>query len=127
MQLYETIYIIHPELNEDEVETQIKRVEDLVTRFGGEIVKTERWGKKRLAYPVDKHRYGFYVLLRLQANRAVLPELERHYRLTEGIIKSLIIRMDTEPKQEPIMVAHEAGAEEKSRSLQRDEEDEEGR
>jgi len=127
MSLYETIFIIHPELNEEDVEEHIKRVENLVTRLGGEILKTERWGKKRLAYDVDKHRYGFYVLLRLQGNASILPELERHYRLTEGIIKSLVIRLKAEPKDEPVMVAHEVSGEEDEHSLGEDEEDEEGR
>jgi small subunit ribosomal protein S6 len=107
MQLYESIFIIHPELKEEEVEEQTKRVENLITRLGGEISKTERWGKKRLAYSVNKHRYGFYVLLRLRANPALLLELERHYRLTEAIIKSLVIRLKGEPKDEPVMVASE--------------------
>jgi small subunit ribosomal protein S6 len=128
MQLYETIFIIHPELNEEDVEEHIKRVENLVTRLGGEIIKTERWGKKRLAYEVNKHRYGFYVLLRLRGSSAFLPELERHYRLTEGIIKSLVIRLKAEPKDEPVMVTHDgAPGEEEERSLREDEEDEEGR
>ena len=95
--------------------------------FGGEILKTERWGKKRLAYEVDKHRYGFYVLLRLQGNSAILPELERHYRLTEGIIKSLVIRLHAEPKEEPVLVAQEVLGDEEEHSPQDDEEDEEGR
>jgi small subunit ribosomal protein S6 len=127
MPLYEAIFIIHPELNEEDVEEHIKRVENLVTRLGGEILKTERWGKKRLAYEVDKHRYGFYVLLRLRGNAAILPELERHYRLTEGIIKSLVIRLKTEPKDELVMVAHEVTGEEEDHSLGEDEEDEEAR
>ena len=127
MPLYEAIFIIHPELNEEDVEEHIKRVENLVTRLGGEILKTERWGKKRLAYEVDKHRYGFYVLLRLRGNAAILPELERHYRLTEGIIKSLVIRLKTEPKDELVMVAQEVTGEEEDHSLGEDEEDEEAR
>jgi small subunit ribosomal protein S6 len=128
MQLYETIFIIHPELNEEDAEEHIKRVENLLTRLGGEILKTERWGKKRLAYEVDKHRYGYYVLLRLRGNSSILPELERHYRLTEGIIKSLVIRLKAEPKEEPVMVAHaEPSGEEEEHSLREDEEDEEGR
>jgi small subunit ribosomal protein S6 len=125
MQLYETIFIIHPELNEEDVEEHIKRVENLVTRFGGEILKAERWGKKRLAYEVNKHRYGFYVLLRLRGSSAILPELERHYRLTEGIIKSLVIRLHTEPKEEPVLVAHEGLGEEEERLPREGEEDEE--
>src|SRR5262245_47096651 len=127
MLLYETIFIIHPELNEEDVEDHIKRVESLVTRLGGEIIKTERWGKKRLAYEVNKHRYGFYVLLRLRVNSTILPELERHYRLTEGIIKSLVIRLNAEPKEEIVMVTQSGSGEEEERSLREDEEDEEGR
>jgi len=127
MRLYETIFISHPELSEEDAEGHIKRVENLVTRLGGEIIKTERWGKKRLAYTVNKQRYGFYVLLRLRGPLAILPELERHYRLTEGIIKSLVIRLKAEPKEDPIMVAHEAHSEARGRSQREDEEDEEGR
>jgi small subunit ribosomal protein S6 len=127
MQLYETIFIIHPELNEEDVEEHIKRVENLLTRLGAEILRTERWGKKRLAYEVDKHRYGYYVLLRLRGNPAILPELERHYRLTEGIIKSLVIRLEAEPKEEPVMVAPEVAGDDEERSQQENEEDEEGR
>jgi small subunit ribosomal protein S6 len=124
MQLYESIFIIHPELSEEDVEEHIRRVENLVTRLGGEILKTERWGKKRLAYEVNKHRYGFYVLLRLRTNPAILPELERHYRLTEGIIKSIVIRLKAEPKEEPVMVTPEGPGEEEERSLREDEEEE---
>jgi small subunit ribosomal protein S6 len=129
MQLYESIFIIHPELNEEDVEEHVRRVETLLTRLGAEILRTERWGKKRLAYEIDKHRYGYYVLLRLRGNSSILPELERHYRLTEGIIKSLVIRLKAEPKEEPVMVAHEGPppGEEEERSLREDEEDEEDR
>ena len=59
MPLYETIFIIHPELNEEDVEEHIKRVENLMTRSGGEILKTERWGKKRLAYESTSIDMGF--------------------------------------------------------------------
>jgi small subunit ribosomal protein S6 len=127
MELYETIYIIHPELNEEHVEAHITRVENLVTRLRGEIIRTERWGKKRLAYAIDKQRYGFYVLLRFQGTPAILLELERHYRLTEGIIKSMVIRLKAEPKEEPVAATHEVHSEEDDRSLGEDEEDEEGR
>jgi small subunit ribosomal protein S6 len=127
MRLYETIFIIQPELNEEDAEEHIKRVENLVTRLGGEILKTERWGKKRLAYEIDKHRYGYYVLLRIRGDSAILPELERHYRLTEGIIRSMVISLKGEPKEEPVMVASEGAGEEEERALREDEEDEEGR
>jgi len=127
MQLYETIFIIHAELNDEEVENHIKRVDNLVTRLGGEIIKTERWGKKRLAYDVNKQRYGHYVLLRLQGNSTILAELERHYRLTEGIIKSLVIRLKAEPTEDPAMVARGARSGAGGRSPREDEEDEEER
>jgi small subunit ribosomal protein S6 len=128
MRLYETIFIIQPELSEEDAEEHIKRVENLIVRLGGEILQTERWGKKRLAYEIDKQRYGYYVLLRLRGNSALLPELERHYRLTEGIIRSMVINLKAEPPQEPVMVAPEGGGEEEEQALQQeDEEDEEER
>jgi small subunit ribosomal protein S6 len=127
MRLYETIFIIQPELSEEDAEGHIKRVENLITRLGGEILKTERWGKKRLAYEINKQRYGYYVLLRLRGEPAILPELERHYRLTEGIIRSMVISLKAEPKEEPVLVASEGQGEEEEHPLQEDEEDEEGR
>jgi small subunit ribosomal protein S6 len=127
MELYETIFIIQPELSEEEAEGHIKRVESLITRLGGELLKTERWGKKRLAYEINKQRYGYYVLLRFRGNATLLPELERHYRLTEGIIRSMVINLKTEPTEEPVMVASEAPGEDEDRPLREDEEDEEGR
>ena len=127
MELYETIFIIHAELNEEDVEGHVKRVETLVTRLGGEVSKTERWGKKRLAYEVNKQRYGYYVLMRLRGDSTVLSELERHYRLTEVIIKSLVIRLKAEPKEEPVMVAQDSHSAAGGRLSREDEEDEEGR
>lgn len=128
MRLYETIFIIQPELSEEDAEGHIKRVENLITRLGGEMLKTERWGKKRLAYEIDKHRYGYYVLLRLRGDPAILPELERHYRLTEGIIRSMVISLTAEPKEEePVLVASEGQGEEEEHPQQEDEEDEEER
>lgn len=127
MRLYETIFIIQPELSEEDAEEHIKRVENLITRLGGEILKAERWGKKRLAYEINKQRYGYYVLLRLRGDSAIIPELERHYRLTEGIIRSMVISLKAEPQEDPVMVASEGHGEEEERALREDEEDEEGR
>jgi small subunit ribosomal protein S6 len=127
MQLYETIFIIQPEFSEEEAEGHIKRVEGLITRLGGELLKTERWGKKRLAYEINKQRYGYYVLLRFRGNAPILPELERHYRLTEGIIRSMVINLKTEPAEEPVMVASEVHGEDDDQPDRDDEEDEEGR
>ena len=68
------------------------------------------------------------LLLRLRGNPNILPELERHYRLTEGIIKSLVIRLKAETQEEPVMVAHEGSGEEgEERSPREEDEDEEGR
>jgi small subunit ribosomal protein S6 len=127
MRLYETIFIIQPELSEEDAEGHIKRVENLITRLGGEIVRTERWGKKRLAYEINKQRYGYYVLLRLRGDPAILPELERHYRLTESIIRSTVISLKTEPTDEPVLVASEGTGEEEEHPQQEDEDEEEGR
>ncbi|MBI4640665.1 MAG: 30S ribosomal protein S6 [Candidatus Tectomicrobia bacterium] len=94
MRLYETIFILKHDLNEDEVNAQIKRVEDILKRADVELMKIENLGEKKLPYQIKKSRYGVFMLLHFRANPAFVPELERHFRLSEYIIKYLTIRLD---------------------------------
>lgn len=94
MRTYETLYIVHPELEEDAVQTVAQGVESLITENGGAIVRSEIWGKRRLAYEVKKHTEGIYVLVRFQADETFVVKLEQHYHLAEDIIRDLVIHMD---------------------------------
>jgi small subunit ribosomal protein S6 len=94
--LYETVFILHPDLSEEEVEANIQSIVGLLENEGSEILRLERGGKRRLAYLVQKQRYGYYNLIHMRALPEALTALERMYRLSERVIRYLTIRFDKE-------------------------------
>ena len=94
LRVYETLYVIHPDVPEEEVETMARQLESLVTDGGGEVVKGEIWGKRRLAYKVGKCGDGYFVLLRFKGAPALVQRIESHFRLAEGIIRHLLLHFD---------------------------------
>lgn len=97
MRLYENVLILHPELDEEQVDSHIERFTAIVDRLNGQLAKIEKWGKKKLAYPVKKHRYGFYVLLRFHGTPELIGELERNYRLMDTVLRYLTVHLEREP------------------------------
>jgi small subunit ribosomal protein S6 len=91
---YEALYIVRPDIEDDEVQTVATRVEELVTNHGGSIVRSEIWGKRKLAYPVKKFIEGSYVLLRFQADGEFVAQLEESFRLNENVIRDLVVYFD---------------------------------
>jgi small subunit ribosomal protein S6 len=94
--IYETVIVLHPELSEEDVETTTQSVVSLLTDRGSEIIRTERGGKRRLAYPIHKQRYGYYNLIHFRASPDVLTPLERSYRLNDRIIRYLTLHVEQE-------------------------------
>lgn len=94
MRTYETLYIIKPDVPEDEVQTLAKQLETLVVSDGGEIVRSEIWGKRRLAYEVKKFSEGYYVLLRFTGNAGIVQRIENHFHLADAIIRHLLVLFD---------------------------------
>jgi small subunit ribosomal protein S6 len=92
--VYEILFIADPNLGEPEVDTLASTVQGYVEKEGGKIQKVEKWGKKRLAYPVKKHRDGSYVLMVVDGKPALVHEIERRMRVTDGLIKFLTVRVD---------------------------------
>lgn len=97
MRLYENVLILHPELDEEQIDAHIERFTAIVERLNGQLAKIEKWGKKKLAYPVKKHRYGFYVLLRFHGTPELIGELERNYRLMDTVLRYLTVHLEREP------------------------------
>ena len=91
---YETIFITPPELSEDDVEKVITDVKDIFASRGAEVERIERWGRKRLAYPVKKKEEGWYVLLQVIGSGAAVQEVERRLRINDNVIKYLSVRLD---------------------------------
>jgi small subunit ribosomal protein S6 len=89
---YEVVYVIQPDLDEEATTAVIDRFSDLVTAQGGEIVKIDKWGKRRLAFEVKDFRDGFYVIMHMNAEPKVADELDRVFKITDSIIRFIIVR-----------------------------------
>jgi small subunit ribosomal protein S6 len=94
--VYEILFIADPNLGEPEVDTLTTTVQGYIEKEGGKVEKVEKWGKKRLAYPIKKHRDGSYVLLVVDGKPALVHEVERRMRVTDGLIKFITVRVDEE-------------------------------
>lgn len=90
MRKYECVYVISPALEEEQVKALVQKFNDLVAQ-NGELESTEEWGKRKFAYEVQKHKEGYYVLMNFSANPDFPAELERNFKITEGILKYLVV------------------------------------
>ncbi|ADG83808.1 30S ribosomal protein S6 [Thermincola ferriacetica] len=94
MRAYEAMYIINPELDEEQSNAIVEKFQGIVTGTGGELVKLDKWGKRKLAYEIDHKREGFYVLMQFNGEPATAQELDRVFRITDGIMKYMIVKED---------------------------------
>jgi small subunit ribosomal protein S6 len=95
---YELMFIVRPDMVDEELSKLISTLESSVTSAGG-TSKSEIWGKRRLAYRVGKFNDGIFVLMMIDAAGSVIHEVERRLRVTEPVIKFLTVRMDEEIKR----------------------------
>ena len=96
MPIYESIFIINPNISDDETNTVIKKMQDVVAKQSGEMLKFEDWGKKKLAYEIKKQKRGHYVFFQFKGTPAAIAELERTYKLTDTVIKFLSVKLEKE-------------------------------
>ena len=89
---YETLFVIDPDLTEDAYRAMVEKFTKLITDNGGEIESVDEWGKRRLAYPINDKPEGCYVLVNFKSEPALPSELERIFGITEGIMRSIVIR-----------------------------------
>ena len=91
---YELVLIISPEVVEDKFEATLENVSRFITEKGGVISDVERWGKRKLAYPIRRFVEGSYVLTRLQLKPAFTKELEANLQISEEVLRHLLIKLD---------------------------------
>jgi small subunit ribosomal protein S6 len=94
MRIYEELFIIKPDATEEETDQIIEQMKGVITTAGGAVDKVDKWGKRRLAYRVEKHREGSYVLIQFTSSPETVKELERRLRVTDAVIKFLTVRID---------------------------------
>jgi small subunit ribosomal protein S6 len=92
--LYETTFIVNASLDDPQVEAVITRVQETIAKNGGSIVAVNKWGRKRLSYPVNKKTNGFYVNLEFEATGTVIAPLERSFQLDEMVLRHMTIVLD---------------------------------
>jgi small subunit ribosomal protein S6 len=96
---YELMFIVRPDLTDEDVDKVISTVETQVTSAGGTVKSVERMGKRRLAYLVRNFADGLYILVTIEGPGSVIHEVERRLRVTEPVIKFITVRVDEEQKR----------------------------
>jgi len=96
---YEVMFIVRPDVADEDLDKLIAGLEQTVTTGGGSVRSTEKLGRRKLAYMVRKFNEGNYVLLTVDADGALIAELERRLRVSEPVIKFITVRMDEEEKR----------------------------
>jgi small subunit ribosomal protein S6 len=93
---YELVYIMSPDATEQDVADLHTQIESIITRYQGELVKTENWGRRRLAFRIGRHREGTYVLEVFKGTGELTKELDRRLKVIDSVIRHLCVRVDEE-------------------------------
>ena len=99
MRIYETVFIVKPDVTEEDLDRFIAQMETVVTSTGGKVQKTEKWGRRRLAYVVRGQREGQYVICTMECDPPTVREFERLLKVSEPVIKFQTVRIDEELKR----------------------------
>ena len=93
---YELVYVVSPEASDEQVAELHTQVEAIVQRIGGQIEKTENWGRRKLAYEIGRHKEGTYVLEVINGGGELMKEIDRRLKVTDLVIRHLVVRVDEE-------------------------------
>ena len=94
MRQYETGFILSPALSEEETEQFVGQMAEIVAQKNGRMVRQDIWGKRRLAYPIQKFQEGFYVFFQYEGEGDVSQELERRFKQTDAVIRFMTVKRD---------------------------------
>ena len=93
---YELVYVVSPDATDEQVADLHTQVEAIVQRMGGQLEKTENWGRRKLAYEIGRHKEGTYVLEVINGHGDLMKEIDRRLRVTDLVIRHLTVRVDEE-------------------------------
>lgn len=133
MRTYEALYIVQPNATDDEVQTIDAGVQRLITEGGGSVVRSEIWGKRRLAYEVKRFQEGIYILVRFQCPSDAINKLKQYFKLTDDIIRDLVVQYNEQTlkleqeqaQRDEILAAQRAAAESRGETDSDDDDDDE--
>ena len=93
---YELVYVISPDVSDDQVNELHSQIEAIVQRMGGQIEKTDNWGRRKLAYEIGRHKEGTYVLEVINGGGDLMKEIDRRLKVIDTVIRHLVVRVDEE-------------------------------
>jgi small subunit ribosomal protein S6 len=93
---YELVYVVSPDATDDQVTDLHNQVDAIVQRMGGQLEKTDNWGRRKLAYEIGRHKEGTYVLEVINGSGELMKEIDRRLKVTDLIIRHLVVRVDEE-------------------------------
>ena len=111
MRHYEVVFIVHPDQSE-QVPGMVERYRSMVLSKGGKVHRLEDWGRRQMAYPIQKMHKAHYVLMNIECNNEILEELEHAFKFNDAVLRHLTVQMT-----EAVIAASPMMKEEKSRSL----------
>lgn len=115
MRHYEVVFLVHPDQSE-QVPGMIERYTTAVNKDGGTVHRLEDWGRRQMAYPINKIHKAHYVLMNIECDEEALNELETNFRYNDAILRNMVMRMDEAvTEQSPIMKAEKENRERKAR------------
>jgi len=91
---YETMFVIKPDLEQEKTAQLIDKFKGIIEDNNGEILEIDEWGKRRLAYEIEKIKEGYYVVVKFMAESSVAQELDRVFKITDDIMRHIVIRED---------------------------------
>ena len=94
--VYESAVLINATLEDDQIESILKKIEESISTLGGSVREIENWGRKRLAYVVNKNKIGYYAIFRYDAPPELISKLDRQFQLDENILRYLNIKLSSE-------------------------------
>ncbi|HOG46705.1 MAG TPA: 30S ribosomal protein S6 [Anaerolineae bacterium] len=104
MREYELTYIVRPDIDDEAVAALAARIEQTITANGGHVLKSDSWGKRRLAYPIRRYNEGTYIFLRTELTDKAIREIDRQLKLSEDAIRHLLVRVEA-PVEAPAEAA----------------------
>jgi len=123
VRLYEAVYIFDPALDEPTVTAKLERYHAIVTGGDGQVAAVDHWGNRQLAYPIEKHKTGYYVVSQFHGDPEALPEFERALKLEEGLLRYLVVLNEGEPTNGMSILAPRVVSPERHEEDDDDEED----
>lgn len=94
MNIYENAVILNPSLNEEEIKTAIDKISDLIKSSGGRILKIDNWGKRKLAYELNKQKMGIYVFFLFESPSSLIKKIEDYFKVFDPVVKFMVLKLN---------------------------------